>query len=445
MAGEFSPPEDYRKNTQYREIELTRAGEEKLARMIHGTGGVWAGFRRSEELVVQALVAREFYENGKQYIIDDEKVVIVDEATGRLMPDREWRDGLHQAVSAWEQLEVQPPKDTFARISFQRYFRLYPALSGMTGTASEATGELRDIYKRPVVKIPTHKPCIRKTLPQRIYRTGIEKNKAITNIIRDDHEKNIPVLAGTRSVKASMTLAEQLDGIKLQNYQLLNAVNHKAEAQIVAQAGQLGSVTVATNMAGRGTDIKLARGVPEMGGLHVLLTERHESGRVDRQLQGRCARQGDPGQTISFVSLEDELLIRHAPWLRGFLVLGSKLAAATGGTKPIRDGLRWLIGLTLRYAQNHTAKVETILFTSLDDEWLTRHTPWLRSLLAMLSKFPAERRGTKPIGGVLRRLTNLIFRYAQNRATRKAFAQRKSVLKTDTWLDDMLGFSGKQT
>jgi len=286
MAREFAPSEDYRKNEQYREIVLTRAGENKLAEMINGSEGVWAGFRRSEELIVQALVAREFYEDGKQYITDDGKVVIVDEATGRLMPDREWRDGLHQAVTALEDLEVQPPKDTFARVSFQRYFRLYPTLSGMTGTASEAAGELWDIYQRPVVKIPTNKPCIRKTLGQLVYRTQTAKIAAITDIIQQYHEETKPVLAGTRSVKASTILACELDNIKLQKYQLLNAVNHKAEAEIIAQAGQSAAVTVATNMAGRGTDIKLARGVSDTGGLHVLLTERHESRRVDRQLQG---------------------------------------------------------------------------------------------------------------------------------------------------------------
>ncbi|MCK5113783.1 MAG: hypothetical protein KAR11_03365 [Phycisphaerae bacterium] len=385
IASEFTPTEDYRKNDQYREIELTRAGENRLAKMIEAAQGVWAGFRRSEELVVGALVAREFYENGKQYIIDDDKVVIVDEATGRLMPDREWRDGLHQAVTAWENLEVQPPKDTFARMSFQRYFRLYPTLCGMTGTAREAAGELWDIYRRAVVKIPTNKPCIRKTLPQLTYRTQSAKIAAITEIVQQYHDEAKPVLAGTRSVKASNVLAAGLDDIALGNYQLLNAVNHKAEAEIIAQAGQSAAITVATNMAGRGTDIKLARGVADIGGLRVLLTERHESKRVDRQLQGRCARQGDPGETLSFASLDDELLIRHAPWLR--------------------------------------------------------------NLLAMLSKFPTRspERQAKPISGPLLWLVNLTFKYAQRRATQKAFSQRKGVLKTDTWLDEMLGFSGKQT
>jgi len=245
-------------------------------------------------------------------------VVIVDEFTGRLMPDREWRDGLHQAVEAKEQLEVNPPKDTYARISFQRFFRLYPKLSGMTGTAAEAWREFWQIYRMPVAVIPTNRRCVRRRLPTRVFADQSAKWAALVAEIRQAHEADRPVLVGTRSVRASEHLSERLREEGL-DHQVLNAVRHREEAQIVAAAGQAGRITVATNMAGRGTDIRLSRGVAEAGGLYVIATERHEAGRVDRQLYGRCARQGDPGSVRAFVSLDDELVRRHASRLSAAL------------------------------------------------------------------------------------------------------------------------------
>ncbi len=302
----------YKVNQRYREVDLTNAGKNRLSELTADMGGIWKGARRREELVVQALTAREFYLYGKQYVIEEGKVVIVDEFTGRLMPDREWRDGLHQAVSAKEQVEVQPPKDTYARVSFQRFFRNYRTLSGMTGTAAEAKREFWQIYHLPVVVIPTNRPCIRRKMPDRVYATEQAKWQAIVDEIQTVRNQGRPLLVGTRSVRASEHLSDLLVKAGLE-HQVLNAIKHAEEAQIVAQAGGAGKITVATNMAGRGTDIKLGRGTADKGGLCVIATERHEAGRVDRQLFGRSARQGDPGSAVAIVSLEDELLKRYLP------------------------------------------------------------------------------------------------------------------------------------
>jgi preprotein translocase subunit SecA len=234
------------------------------------------------------------------------------------MPDREWRDGLHQAVQAKENLEVTPPKDTYARVSFQRFFRMYDKLAGMTGTAQEASAEFWQIYHLPVVVIPTNRPCIRETLRDITLADEATKWKRIVAEIIRVHATGRPILVGTRSVRASECLSQLLAAESLE-HQVLNAVRHREEAEIVAGAGQPGRITVATNMAGRGTDIKLGRGVAELGGLHVLATEHNESGRIDRQLFGRGARQGDPGSAQAIVSLEDEFVGRYARRLTGHL------------------------------------------------------------------------------------------------------------------------------
>ncbi|HET6429496.1 MAG TPA: prepilin peptidase [Phycisphaerae bacterium] len=312
VASELALGTDYRVNERYRDIDLTNAGKRRLRELTSGLGGIWAGARRREEMITQALTARQFYTLDKQYVIQEEKVVIVDEFTGRLMPDREWRDGLHQAVAAKEKVPVESPKDTYARVSFQRFFRLYKTLSGMTGTAAEARGEFWQIYHRPVVVIPTNRPCIRQVRPDRVFATEEAKWKAIVEEIRQVHQTGRPLLIGTRSVRNSELLSGMLADEGL-DHQVLNAVRHREEAQIVAGAGQPGKITVATNMAGRGTDIKLGTGIAELGGLHVIATERHEAGRIDRQLFGRSARQGDPGSAGAFVCLEDELVARYTP------------------------------------------------------------------------------------------------------------------------------------
>jgi preprotein translocase subunit SecA len=316
IAASLQAGTDYLLNKRYRDIELTVAGRQRTAELSNAFGGIWKGKRRSEEMVTQALTASQLYLRDKQYVVDDDKVVIVDEFTGRLMPDRQWRDGLHQAVEAKEALEINAPKDTYARISFQRFFRQYRKLSGMTGTASEAVPEFWQIYHLPVAVIPTNRPCKRQMLPDIVIGSESAKWQRIVSEIKAIHQTGRPVLVGTRSIRASQYLSDLLN-VEGLAHQVLNAVLHKQEAQIVAEAGQPGRITVATNMAGRGTDIKLGRGVAQLGGLHVIASERHESGRVDRQLFGRCARQGDPGSAQAIISIEDELLIRHASYAAG--------------------------------------------------------------------------------------------------------------------------------
>jgi len=374
IVNNLNPDTDYRVNPRYREVELTNEGKDRLADLAETFGYIWQGARRREEIATKALVAKELYSLDKQYVIDDGKVVIVDDFTGRLMPDRSWRDGLHQAVEAKEKLEVTPPKDTYARISFQRFFRMYRKLSGMTGTASEAGAEFWQIYHLPVVVIPTNRPCIRENLPDIVLTTGPAKWKRILFEIRRVHETGRPVLVGTRSVRASEYISQLLQAENLA-HQVLNAVRHREEAQIVAGAGQTGRITVATNMAGRGTDIKLGRGVVKLGGLHVIASERNESARIDRQLFGRCARQGDPGSAQAIVCLEDEFVSRYA-----------------------------------------------------------------RSLVAYLKKRHAHHT-TDDISSTT---TRAVFRLTQLRSEKLALRQRKSVMRTDHWLEEQLSFTGPE-
>jgi len=257
-------------------------------------------------------VAEHCYQHGQHYQIVEDKIVIVDEYTGRFMPDRQWQHGMHQAVEAKHELEVTADRETVASLSFQRFFKMYPHLSGMTGTAADAKAEIETTYGIPVRVIPTNRPIQRLRFADLIFLTAGLKWQAIVEEIVQMHDAGRPVLVGTRSIEASEQLSRMLDDRGLK-HQVLNAVHHKAEAEIVAGAGQPGVITVATNMAGRGTDIKLGPGVREAGGLHVILTERHTARRVDRQLFGRSGRQGDPGSARCIVSLEDDLLLKYAP------------------------------------------------------------------------------------------------------------------------------------
>jgi preprotein translocase subunit SecA len=313
VARSLEPGTDYQINLRYREIELQAAGRAKLDALCDGLPGLWHGHTRRDELIRQSLTARELFLPNKQYIILNGKVVIVDEFTGRQMPQRTWREGLHQAIEAKEGLAISDPSETMARLSFQRFFRCFSKLAGMTGTAREAASEFWQIYRLAVVSIPTHRPCLRRQCSDRVFPTEAEKWQAVIEEVGLRRAAGQPVLVGTRSVVASETLARLLAGAGLFESKILNALRHKEEASVIAAAGEPGQVTIATNMAGRGTDIRLGQGVAALGGLHVLATERHESGRVDRQLFGRAARQGDPGSSQAFVSLEDELLQRHLP------------------------------------------------------------------------------------------------------------------------------------
>jgi len=357
LARELTPGRDFKIDRKWREIRLSNRGKDRLADLAEGRGGVWAGKRRREEMVTQALQARELFLKGQHYVVQEDKVVIVDEFTGRLMPDRSWRDGLHQAVEAKEGLEVQPPKATLARVSFQRFFRTYKKLCGMTGTAWEANGEIWRTYRIPVVRIPTHKPCIRKQGSDRVFSNADRRWGAVVKEVQRVHEQGRPILIGTRSVEASEHLSVLLSKEGLQ-HQVLNAVRHAEEAEIVAEAGQPGRITIATNMAGRGTDIKLGEGVEDKGGLHVIATERHESGRIDRQLFGRTGRQGNPGTVTTLISLEDELFMRYAPaWAR-------RLALGSGTSLVANQVRRFAQARSERMARKQRGQV------MITDDWL---------------------------------------------------------------------------
>ena len=314
LALKLEKDKDFTVDKTVRQCELTARGQRRLEE-ISEDSNFWKGRRRREELTQQALTAQYCFIKDEQYLVNDNKVMIIDEFTGRIMKDRSWRHGLHQAIEVKENARITADKENLARLSFQRFFRQYYHICGMTGTAWESASELWQIYQRPIVRIPTNRPCIRVHLPVKMYDTADQKWTAVVERVAELHEKGVPVLIGTRSVWASEEVSKRLTEKGLV-HRVLNATQTKVEAEIVAQAGQRGQITVATNMAGRGTDIKLAKGVAELGGLHVIATEPHGSGRVDRQLFGRAARQGDPGCAQLFCCADDDVFIRHANHLR---------------------------------------------------------------------------------------------------------------------------------
>ncbi len=335
---------DYDKDEKQRTVSLTEQGHEHMQALLTEAGLLQSGDLYDTENVSlvhqvnQALRAHKLFTRDVDYIVKDRQIIIIDQFTGRMMHGRRFSDGLHQALEAKEGVPIQPENQTLASITFQNYFRMYEKLAGMTGTAATEAAEFADIYKLDVVSIPTHQPMIRKDENDEVYRTAREKTKAIVDEIVDAHRRGQPVLVGTVSIEKSEALAKELDkqGIP---YRVLNAKQHEQEAYIIAQAGRLGAVTIATNMAGRGTDIQLG-GNAEMrilqelgpepdpaeaarieqevaaerervraaGGLYVIGTERHESRRIDNQLRGRSGRQGDPGRSKFFLALEDDLM-----------------------------------------------------------------------------------------------------------------------------------------
>jgi preprotein translocase subunit SecA len=342
LAGELDPARDFEIDVRERRVSLHQEGCERLAKLAEPRGDIWTGRRRREELVRQALTALHVYRRDQEYLVKDDEIQIIDEYTGRTMKDRSWEHGLHQMIEVKEDVPVTGRQDTRARISYQRFFRRYFRLAGMTGTAREVAGELWDVYRLPVVSVPTNRPVQRKNQGDRVFCTAEEKWKRVVERIEKLYGESRPVLVGTRSVAASETLSEHLKHAGLP-HELLNARQDLEEAEIVKQAGEPGRITVATNMAGRGTDIRLAPGVAKQGGLYVLVTERHDSERIDRQLFGRCGRQGDPGSFEIIASLEDELFLQHAD------VLSRWLAALADNTGPSVGG--WLRGVALRRAQ----------------------------------------------------------------------------------------------
>ncbi len=307
IAKRLSPKIDFTVSPSERSLELTEKGKMRIKEMTFFSGRVSLNAKQREEVVRQALVALYLFFRDKHYLVKDGKVQIIDEYTGRLMPDRSWERGLHQLIEIKEGCEMTRQKETQARISYQRFFRRYLHLAGMTGTAREVAGELWSIYRLRVVTIPTNRPLKRYYLADKIYSKADQRWKAVVERISEMNRLGRPVLIGTRSVAASEHLSELLNQVQLP-HRVLNARQDKEEAEIIALAGQKGMITVATNMAGRGTDIRLGDGVAQLGGLHVIATERHEARRIDRQLFGRCGRQGDSGTCEAIVSLEDELI-----------------------------------------------------------------------------------------------------------------------------------------
>ena len=318
LAMQLEDEQDFRVDQQTRGIELTEAGRERLRELVEGLGGVWRSERQREHLCLQALSAERSFRRDRDYIVRDGKVQIVDEFTGRVLADRSWERGLHQMVEAKEGLEITPHRDSIARLTYQRFFTRYETLGGMTGTASEVAGELWAIYGLKVVTIPTHRPVQRRIGPTRMFRSGSQRWDAVAQRCREEIAAGRSVLVGTRSVAQSEALSARLTELDVEHL-VLNAKQDAKEAAIVDLAGQPGRVTVATNMAGRGTDIKLHPDVAAAGGLHVILTEFHESQRIDRQLYGRGARQGDPGSCEALVSIEDDIFARFAGQARRLL------------------------------------------------------------------------------------------------------------------------------
>jgi preprotein translocase subunit SecA len=354
----------------HREIRLLSRANGAIDRIAAGRPLADRLPRDRDMMVRQALSAEHLYQRDRHYIVRDGEIVIVDESTGRTMPDRTWRDGMHQAVEAKEGLEVRSAKRTVARISFQRFFRMYPHLAGMSGTALEARREFVRIYRSPVVPMPTHQPTRRRVVRDSVCARADDRDRAIAEEASARSAAGQPVLIGSSSVADSEHLSRLLTerGVA---HAVLNAVRHEQEAAVIAEAGEPGRVTVATNMAGRGTDIRLADASRAAGGLCVVAAGRALSARIDRQLFGRCARQGDLG--------------------------------------------------------------EVVIVSSLDDELAERFFPRLRRTLAGLLRTPSGQR-----------IATMVQRRAQRRAEAIAYARRRGVLKSDDWLEDSLGFAGRE-
>jgi len=329
LSPRFQKDRDFELDEKTRRIHLTEEGVRRAEEML-GIENIYAP--RHIELLHHlevALRARYLYHKDVDYIVKDGRVVIVDEFTGRLMEDRRYSEGLHQALEAKENMEIRRETQTLAQITLQHYFRLYKGLSGMTGTAATEEEEFKEIYGLSVVVIPTHKPMIRQDLPDVLYKSEREKFNAVADEIERLHQEGRPVLIGTTSIEKSEYLSNLLKRRGLP-HNVLNAKQHEREAEIIKDAGQRGAITVATNMAGRGVDIKLGEGVAELGGLHIIGCQRHESRRIDDQLRGRAGRQGDPGSSQFYVSLEDDLLRlfgeqKLIQWAMGGLEEGQRL------------------------------------------------------------------------------------------------------------------------
>lgn len=347
---------DYVIRADEQRVLLLPAGSRRLEEIASPLGGPWRSRLEREQRVVQALTALHLFRRDEHYIVQDGKVVIVDESTGRVMPDRSWSDGLHQTIEAKEGCPLSGGRVTLARMTYQRFFRRYRRLAGMTGTGREIAGELWRVYRLAVTRIPTHRRPLRRLLPDIVCATDAEKWALITRLVEQLHADGIPVLLGTRSVAASLTASQHLAAAGLP-HQVLNAAQDQSEADIIAVAGERGRITVATNMAGRGTDIKPGEGVAALGGIFVIMSERHEAGRIDRQLAGRTARQGQPGSFQAILSLEDPIF----EWDRG-----GWLRRAARLTYPFLGSAarRWAVRAAQRQAERAHARMRRDLLAT---------------------------------------------------------------------------------
>ena len=322
IARKLDAGPDYKVAHDERRARLTGRGRHRVAQLAgQCAAAIWKGERRSQELVERALEARACFARGRQYEVVAGRVVIVDEHTGRLLTDRSWQHGVHQAVEAKEGVDITADRVSLAQISFQRFFRGYPFLCGMTGTVAESAGEMERVYGRAVVRVPTHRPVARTREGLQWFATREEKERAIVEDVRAMHAIGRPVLIGTRSIEASERIAGQVREAGMV-CEVLNALRDQDEAQVIAKAGRSGAITVATNMAGRGTDIKLDDAAREVGGLHVVLSEPQVAKRIERQFLGRAGRQGDPGSGCVYACGADALLREHGGGLVGRLVGG---------------------------------------------------------------------------------------------------------------------------
>jgi preprotein translocase subunit SecA len=332
VAAGLEEGRDYRVLHNENRIDITDDGKDRLEDLAEDDESSFRIAVIREQAVAQALTAMHLFHGDEDYIVRDGKVQIVDENTGRIMEDRTWSEGLHQMIELKEGVELTDPRETLSRITYQRFFRRYRRMAGMTGTARDAAWELWAVYGLKVVRIPLNRPDARRVARDQVYATEAQKWRAVARRVAALHAEGAPVLLGTRSVSSSDKASAELTALGVP-HEVLSAAQDADEAAIVARAGHHGAVTVATNMAGRGTDIKLGPGVAELGGLHVILSERHDSRRVDRQLEGRCGRQGDPGRIEVFLSLEDELMRSKSAWAY------RRLAGAAGRLGPAAAGM----------------------------------------------------------------------------------------------------------
>ena len=350
---------DFRVQVRARKIELTSQGRGCLAEHAESLGTGWTSAQEREALICSALSALHLFHRNQQYLVYENTVQIIDENTGRLRPGHTWERGLHQMIEAKEGCEISAGHQALSQISFQRLFRRYLRFAGTTATAKEVSAELNSVYGLCVVRIPTHRPVQRKHITERFYVRAEEKWSAIVDRIKEIHKTGQPVLVGTRSVASSEALSMRLN-ISGLRHQLLSANQDQHEAEIIESAGEYGRITVATNIAGRGTDIRLGNDISRLGGLYVIATERHEAGRIDRQLYGRSGRQGDPGICELFTCIEDELVNVYCPrWMVSLVILG--LRYAPGNSRNLARIIGWI---AQQRAERHHARLRRNLLSA---------------------------------------------------------------------------------